>query len=192
MLHIQSSIEIAASLAETFRLLGDAERKARLNPDIKVLNVAQVTDGPLGPGTRIYYSLETPAGIRNFHCEVVAYEPDRLIEWVSDTQPAFRVRQSLEPTETGCRLVHDEWLAREVAVPKKTRKWSLFDVADAFREASDLDTSPAPAAGGGDEQALLGAMQRSLAVWLGNIKSCLEGPSAETGIDLANLTTVAF
>lgn len=189
MLHIQSSIEIAASRAEAFRLLGDAERKARLNPEIEVLNVTQVTDGPLGLGTRIYYSLQTAAGTRNFHCEVVAFELNRLIEWVSDTQPSFRVRQSLEPTATGCRLVHDEWLAVEVAAPKKTR-WSLRHVVEAFEKVSGFDApSGAPAADAADMRA---AMQRSLSVWLGNIKSCLEGPCAETGIDLETVSTVAF
>jgi hypothetical protein len=190
MLHIQSSIEIATSLGEAFRLLGDAERKARLNPEIEVLRVSQVTDGPLGVGTRIYYSLQTPAGTRSFHCEVVAFESNRLIEWVSDTQPLFRVRQSLEPTSRGCRLVHDEWLAIEVVPPRKQRQWSLLDVAQAFEKVAGFDVPAAGAGGAAGE--LVDAMQRSLSVWLGNIKSSLEAARPETPIDFTAPSTVAF
>lgn len=191
MLHIQSSIDIETAPAAAFRLLVDAERKARLNPEIEVLNVAQVTDGPLGLGTRVFYSLQTAAGIGNFHCEVVAFEANRLIEWLSDTQPPFRVRQRLEPTATGCRLVHDEWLTVEVATAAPPRRGSLRELLRAFQQAAGIDAPMAAMAPDGSAE-LRDTLQRRLTLWLGNIKACLEATPAENRMDLDGASIVAF
>jgi len=192
MLHLQSSIEIATSLAEAFRLLADAECKARLNPDIEVLKISQVTDGPIGMGTRTFFSLRTDTGIRNFHCEVVGFEPNRYIEWLSDTQPAFRVRQSLELTATGCLLVHDEWLDEQPKTPAQDSRGVLFDIADAFQLAASMDISPAPAHAANPSEDLRLHMQERLAVWLANIKSRLEVPEGRDAFDFTQEIVVGF
>jgi len=192
MLHIQSSIEIETSLAEAYRLLADSERKARLNPDIEVLKIESVTDGPLAVGTRTFHSLRTANGVQKFHSEVVACETNRYIEWLTDTQPAFRVRQSLELTATGCLLVHEEWLDTQPELPAMDSLGVLLEVAETFRDAASMDLSPRPAHVGDPAEGLRHDMQRSLAAWLANIKSHLEVSQNRTEIDFSTEIVVGF
>lgn len=186
MVHVQATINIQASPAEVFRLLCDPERKARLNPDVEVLHAASLTPGPMGVGSRIFYRLRTPNGVCEFHCEISAFETNRVIEWVSDTRPSFRVRQLVEPTATGCQLVHDECLESATPAPVKPRRWSFTEIAQAFQQAAGLDVPAAV------DDKMQGAMQASLARWLENIRSCLEQSRAESGGGLHAIATVAF
>lgn len=192
MVHVQSSIEIQASLAEVFRLLCEPARKTRLNPEVEVIHAELVTPGPMAVGSRIYYNLRVPGGIRSFHCEVTAYEHNRSVEWLSDTRPSFRVRQSLEPTASGCRLVHDEWLAVAAPAAAKPRRWSLAEITQAFRQAAGLGMPGVPALIGEPLEEMRAAMQNSLAVWLGNIRRHLEVARGEAGIEFDPASTVAF
>ncbi len=189
MVHVQATITIQASPAEVFRLLCDPELKTRLNPDVELLHAAPLTPGPMCVGSRIFYSIRVPDGARSFHCEVTAFEHNRLIEWRSDTQPAFRVRQGLEPTSTGCRLVHDEWLDTVAPAPATTRGWSLADIAQAFRQAAGLDM---PTLTSDAETDMQRVMQERLGVWLENIRAHLETARCASDGDIHAIATVAF
>lgn len=190
MLHIHSSIEIRASLAEVFRLLCDPERKTRLNPAIELLHAVPVTPGALAVGSRIFYSLRTRQGQHNFHCQVTAFEPNRLIEWVSDTVPSFRVRQTLEPDGQGCRLLHDEWLT--VARAEQPAQPSLSELAGLLRRAAGLDAPSMPAPAEEGIARLQTTLEQQLGVWLGNIKAQFEGPEESPAATFETIATLPF
>jgi uncharacterized protein YndB with AHSA1/START domain len=184
MIHVQATIEINTSPAEVFRLLCDPELKTRLNPDVELLQAAVLSPEPLAVGSRIFYRLRTPHGVSEFHCDVSAFETNRLIEWVSDTQPQFRVRQVIEATTGGCRLIHEETL--QTAEPAKPRKWSLADLAQAFQQAAGLDAPTAPG------ENMQQAMQAGLTRWLENMRVFLEAPRPEPDAEFHTISTVAF
>ena len=188
MIHVHATIDIQASPAEVFGLLCDPERKTRLHPEVEVLHAAALTPGPITSGSRIFYRLRTATGVREFHCEISAFEPEHRIEWISDTQPLFRVRQVIEPTATGCRLRHDEWLEGAAPAPAPVNsKWSLAAISETFQHAAGLAmTFRSPE----DEQHE--ALQRSLGLWLENIRGSLEMSRTNHGDDLHALTTIAF
>lgn len=186
MVHVQAAIDIQASPAEVFRLLCDPELKTRLNPDVEVLHAAPVTPGPMAVGSRIFYRLRTANGSCEFHCDVSAIESNHMIEWVSDTRPSFRVRQVVEATAGGCRLVHDEWLETAAPAPAKSRKWSMDEIAQAFQQAAGFEM---PAAVDDTTQR---AMQSGLTRWLENIRAYLEQTRTDAGNDFETILTVAF
>lgn len=178
MLHLQSQIEIDVPAADTFRLLCDPARKAALNPAVELISAAMVSGGSLGPGSRFLYRLRNAAGIRSFHCTVTAFVPNRLIELESDTNPPFRVRQTLEATLYGCLLLHEEWLDDSaVAVPAQTHEQLLPTLKRLLYEAIGHGLPSTDLLRERQREALRDQLLQSLTLWLGNIKDALETAS---------------
>jgi len=175
MLHLQSQIDIDVPVGDAFRLLCDPARKAELNPKTGVVHVAVAGGGTLGPGSRVHYRLNTSNGLQSFHCTVTAFIPNRLIEMESDTNPPFRVRQSLEATLYGCRLLHEEWMEIGPAqVQADSRERPLSTLKRLLQEAVGHGM-PTPAALSRRQMELLEEnLQQTLGEWLANIKASLE------------------
>jgi len=179
MLHLQAEIECDVPVAEAFRLLCDPARLTRLNPRVKLLNAAVISAGPMAVGSRLRYSLRNVAGVVSFGAEVTAFEPGRLIEVVSDTQPPFRVRQTLEPTLYGCQLRHEEWLTPDSAqLQAATAERPLLYVLRMLQDAAGLSRPSGEELEQTRCDILRDEMQRALGVWLQNIKHHLEAAAA--------------
>lgn len=175
MLHLQSEIECDVPVAEVFRLLCDPARLTRLNPRVRLLNAAVISAGPLAIGSRLRYSLRNAAGVVSFGAEVTAFERERLIEVVSDTQPPFRVRQTLEPTLCGCQLRHEEWLTPDsVQLQVATAERPLLYLLRMLQDATGLFRPSGEELEQTRCDTLRDEMQRALGVWLQNIKNHLE------------------
>jgi len=192
MIHMQAAIDIQASTADVFRLLCDPELKARLNPEIELLHAFTETPGPMQVGSRIQYRLLSNGQPREFLCVVTAYEHHRVIEWKSNTHPAFRVRQTVEPASNGCRLIHDEWL--ETATPSKVNRphMSFNDMVQIFQQAAGMDLSAATTLVADPVESTQAAMESSLTRWLENIRAHLEQSQPQTADDFQVISTMAF
>jgi uncharacterized protein YndB with AHSA1/START domain len=179
MLHLQSEIECDVPVADVFRLLCDPVRLTRLNPRVTLLNAAVVSAGPLAAGSRLQYRLRNAAGVVSFGAEVTAFEPGHLIEVVSDTQPPFRVRQTLEPTLHGCQLKHEEWLTPDNAqLQAATAERPLLYLLRMLQHATGLSRPSGEELEQTRSDTLRDEMQRALGVWLQNIKHHLETAAA--------------
>jgi len=180
MLHLQAQIEIDVPVSDAFRLLCDPARKTELNPQVELIHAIPVTEGVLAPGSRIRYCLRTAGGVRNFHCTVTALVPDRCIEMVSDTQPPFRVRQTLEATLYGCILQHDEWIdAGRDQVQEAGRQRPLAFLLRLMEEAAAHSMPTASQMDDNQQDTLRAELTEALEGWLGNIKHYLESAGQE-------------
>lgn len=180
MLHLQSQIEIDVPAGQAFALLCDPVRKSELNPQIEAVLMAAVSAGPLDVGSRFHYRLRTAAGLRAFNCTVTAFEPDRLLEVVSDTTPPFRVRQTLEPTLDGCLLSHDEWIEAGQAQVQAGAQQRPLPFLLRVLEAAVGYSMPTPAElDRGQHDILKNELQRALDTWLDRLKACLESAHHE-------------
>jgi hypothetical protein len=175
MLHLQSQIELDVPAGQAFALLCDPVRKTELNPQVEAVLAAVLSTGPLGVGSRIHYHLRTATGHRIFNCTVTAFEPDRVLEVVSDTHPPFRARQSLEPTLYGCMLMHEEWIEAGHAQVQAGGRQRPLPFLLRVMEAAVAHSMPTPAEMDLDQQETLKSeLQQALDLWLGQIKACLE------------------
>jgi len=179
MLHLRTEIECDVPVANAFRLLCDPERLMRLNPRVNLLSATQISAGPLAVGSRLRYCLRVPAGSVSFDTEVTAFVPDQLIEFVSDTQPPFRVRQTLAPTLYGCQLIHEEWLPPDAAQLQAAGEerpllylLRMLQVAVGLSRPSDEELEQT------QRETLRDELQRALGLWLENIKTYLEAAAA--------------
>jgi hypothetical protein len=175
MVHLHSEIECDAPVADAFRLLCDPERVTRLNPRVNLLSAEVLSAGSLALGSRLQYRLRLRSRIANLFTEVTAFVPDRLIEYISDTHPPFRVRQTLEPTLDGCRLTHEEWLSPadaqvQSAVAERPLVYLLRMLQSAVGLSRPSDTELEQT----QRDTLRDEMQSTLGLWLHNIKHHLE------------------
>jgi len=176
MLHLRSEIDCDAPVADAFRLLCDPVRLTRLNPRVKkLLSVAPIPAGPLAVGSRLRYRLRLPAGASSFDAEVTAFVPDQLLEFVSDTQPPFRIRQTLEPTLYGCQLIHEEWLTPDTAqLEAAGQERPLLYLLRMLQTAVGLSRPSGEELEQARRETLHDELQRALRLWLRNIKDHLE------------------
>lgn len=104
MIHAKSSVNIQASPEEVFTLVSDARRCGELNPRIEVINISNEPAGQLDEGTIIHYRIVIEGKMTEYNSKVVAFEPDRLLETQTDTDPVVNIRISIEPIADGVCL----------------------------------------------------------------------------------------
>jgi hypothetical protein len=182
IVHLSACIDIQASPAKAFGLLCDPARKARLNPAVTVLEAALVSPGPMGRGARLRYRLRMAGGIAAFGCEVTEFEPDRLIEFRSQSPVPFRLRQGVDPRPDGCRLWHEE--SAEIACPTvgaAAERRTLPYLLRLFGAGAGLFPLTPAVIEELQEETIADEMSAELAAWLANIKADLESAGAETG-----------
>jgi len=192
VIHLQSAIEITASLVDAFRLLTDSEAKARLNPGVEVVSIIREAGSPLVVGARTFFSLRTPEGVQNFYCEITAFENNHFIEWISDTLPSFRVRESVELTATGCLLTHEEWFDEDTESASAPAQHVLAEIADAFQLAASMNIGPVPGQLRDPAIDVQEQLHERLSAWLANIKRHLEDKDQASQSGVESETVVAF
>jgi uncharacterized protein YndB with AHSA1/START domain len=116
LFHDRREIIIRASLQDVFAIVGDIARHPELAGSGEIIRVRMVSQGPLGPGARFEAEEEiTLLGMRQHvvaTSEIVAFEPPRLISWIST--PASPIRPEriqwwfrLIPADGHTRLIHE-------------------------------------------------------------------------------------
>lgn len=109
-------IVIRASLDEVFAIVGDVPRHPEFAGSGEIVRIRMVSQGPIGPGARFEAEEEiTLLGMRQqvvATSEIVAYDPPRLISWISVPASPFRPERiqwwfRLIPTDGHTRLIHD-------------------------------------------------------------------------------------
>lgn len=108
MLEISESVDIAATPETVFVVVSDVPRRAQLNPNIEVIRVEQESDGPVGKGTIFYSRIQKGQRILAYRIRFTKFQPCRKIEYISDTDPPFKVKISLKKTRHGTRLIQKE------------------------------------------------------------------------------------
>ncbi|MDH3672296.1 MAG: SRPBCC family protein [Gammaproteobacteria bacterium] len=176
MVRFHRSIVIRADADRVFALVTDVARKARLNPGAEAIRVEQETPGPVGAGTAFRFVLRHGGRVIDYRSRCVAFEAVRATETVSDTDPPFSVRVSVEPTPGGTRLTQEEWFdtnpPRPPRVERKGLVGLLTDLAASILGDTDARPRQVTRAHEAQVEAQLGAQ---LHEWLEAIKAHLEG-----------------
>jgi uncharacterized protein YndB with AHSA1/START domain len=114
-LSYECAIHIDAPPARVFRLVGDLGTSAEWAGSGHIRSIEQVTDGPVGVGTK-YRSSEKITMSYGANTEIVAYEPDDHIMWISkpvgERVPYHRWAFWLIPEDGGTRVLHSVRAAR--------------------------------------------------------------------------------
>ena len=114
-LSYECAIHIDASPADVFRIVGDLSGSADWAGSGHIRTIKQVSDGPVGVGTT-YRSGEKIKMSYGANTEIVSYQPDSHIMWISkpvgERVPYHRWAFWLIPEDGGTRLVHTVRAAR--------------------------------------------------------------------------------
>lgn len=175
MVRVRHSVEIRANPEDVFALVTDVARKARLNPNTQVIRVGKETDGPVGEQTVFHYVLRQGAQIIDYRSRCVAFEPERMMETVSLTDPSFSVRVTVEPTAEGVRLTQEESFEfppppRPPVEPEGLMGLLANLVVRIFGDRSRHQGQALPA----DEARIEVELETRLAAWLDAVKVHLE------------------
>ena len=103
MAHIEGEIVIARPVEEVFDFVADERNEPRYNPDM--LRSEQVSDGPIGPGTRFEAEMRLRGGTTPMSIEYTAYDRPRRIGSTSHLS-TMEIHGTLtfEPVPAGARL----------------------------------------------------------------------------------------
>lgn len=93
-----------------FALVSDLRRKARLNPNIRVIRVELEGAEPVREGSVFYHRFQRGTRIVEYRSRCVRHVPPRVFETRGETDPPFEVKVTVEPTPAGCRLTQEETL----------------------------------------------------------------------------------
>ena len=103
-----ATVEIRAEPAAVFAVVSDLRRKARLNPNIQVIRVELEGEEPVREGSVFYHRFHRGTRIMEYRSRCVRLVTPWLVESRSETDPAFDVRVTVDPTPAGCRLTQEE------------------------------------------------------------------------------------
>ncbi|WP_455219680.1 SRPBCC family protein [Kaarinaea lacus] len=118
MIHVKSAVNIQASPEDVFSLISDVRRCGELNPRIEVINISSEPAGQLSEGTVIHYRIVVEGRMTEYSSKVVAFEPGRLMETQTDTDPVVTITIRIHPVEGGVCL--EQELATSVARQQST------------------------------------------------------------------------
>jgi len=178
MVYVEQSVEISADPETVFSLVTDIPRKARLDPNVRVLGVAQETEGPVGIGTTFHYRLAIEGKIADYRSRCIAFEPGQMIETVSDSDPPFTVRVIVESSPAGTRLTQAEsFTIPRIHIPLPTMdgwRGKLFRLLFGNKDVIQQD----PSASEEEEARMEAKLKHRLLKWLEAIKQDLESKTS--------------
>lgn len=115
LLSYRCDIMVAAPPSVVFALVGDLGRTPDWAGSGHIRSISKLTDGPIGTGTR-YRSNEKITMSYRADIEIIMYDPDSVIEWISkpvgERVPYHHWSFRLEPVPGGTRLTHAVRAAR--------------------------------------------------------------------------------
>lgn len=115
----ECGVHVDAPPERVFTIVGDLSSSSRWAGSGHVRSIRQVTDGPVGVGTRYLSDEKITVGFRAWS-EILVYEPGELIVWKSkpwgERVPWHRWSFQLTPENGGTRLTHAVRAARAFGV----------------------------------------------------------------------------
>ena len=179
MVDVEHSVEISTDPETVFSLVTDIPRKAHLDPNAKVLDVVQETEGPVAIGTTFHYRLVIEGRIADYRSRCTAFQPGEMIETVSDSDPPFTVRVTVRPSSNGAVLTQKEsFTVQGIHIPLPTADgWhgKLLRLLFGNRDVIQQD----PSASRDEEVRMEAKLKQRLEKWLDAIKQELESQQSE-------------
>ena len=174
MVTINSFVDINAGPSEVFALVEDVATCVYLNPYAKVLGIAKETLGPIQVGTTFLFRLIIEGHLIEHRSLCTGFAPGKYMETLSDTDPQYRVRVSVDPTPHGARLTHEESFIMEpwdMPLPSVNGPLGWFTRL-LYDGKSEIRQTPESLAA--DEAEVKVKLQPRLDRWLASIKRHLE------------------
>ncbi len=183
MVRFSRSVLVRTDPGRVFALVTDAARKARLNPGAEVIQVEQETPGSIGTGTVIRFVLRFGGRVIDYRSRCVSFEPGRLIETISDTDPSFSVRVTVEAEGDQTRLTQEEWFefsrASRPPVERKGRVGLLTKIAAAIHGHASAQPQALTREQEAEVETKLGSQ---LVCWLEAIRTHLEAAERPSNV----------
>ena len=104
MIRVNGSVNINANPQQVFALISDVHQCGELNPWIKVINITAEPAGQMRAGTIYHYRIVVEGRMTEYTSKVLAFEPDRVIEIQTDTDPVVNIKYRLAPIAEGSHL----------------------------------------------------------------------------------------
>lgn len=175
MVRIKRSVDIRTSPQRVFELVLDLARRLRLNPKVESAEVVRETSGPIGVGTVFRVRAKMDGRDVEYRARCTAFDPGRLFETTSLTDPPFGMRVTVESIAKGTRLTQEEWIEpRIVQDPLPRAKGLLGKLAAELAQGLTGRTAEDRRF---QEQALKIDLGADLDAWLKATKKHLEGES---------------
>ena len=149
---VSRNIDIAASAEHVWALVTDPQRRAVLNPAIKVIEVTIEDGGPLQRDSSTRYRLEIGGRIVEYRTRVLEFSPNRRLVTRSDSAVPFETTLELATLASGTRLTHSERLeptadmiqrqidriadGRDVGVVERMALWLDGDASERLRDSA--------------------------------------------------------
>ena len=108
MLKISESVDIKATPETVFAVVSDIPGRAHLRPNIEVIRVEQESEGATGKGTVFYSRIKREGRLLTYRIRITKFQLFRKIEYISDTDPPFKVMIVIKKTRRGTRLIRKE------------------------------------------------------------------------------------
>ena len=125
MIQVQGSVNIQASAEKVFALISDVRRCGELNPRIEVINITNEPVGKVEQGTVFHYRIVVEGKMTDYSSKVVAFEPNRLMETQTNTDPVVNISIKIKPIEGGVCLEQKltSTVTREESAPVEFPGW---------------------------------------------------------------------
>ena len=125
MIQVQGSVNIQASAEKVFALISDVRRCGELNPRIEVINITNEPVGKVEQGTVFHYRIVVEGKMTDYSSKVVAFEPNRLMETQTNTDPVVNISIKIKPIEGGVCLEQEltSTVTREESAPVEFPGW---------------------------------------------------------------------
>ena len=178
MITVRSSVNIDAPLDKVFDLMADPAAKAQLNPLVEPIDVGVVGEEKLKLGSICHYRLRYGNAYLDYHGRVTAFEPNHLIESVTDSEAAIQITVETVAENNGTRLTQTERFEPsdqmlEVALPSSMKE-RILSLSYKIFLWTDVDSAVRLRRQREEQLTLM--LTRNLDNWMAAIKQKLESP----------------
>ena len=174
MIQVKGSVNIQASPEEVFALVSDVRRCGELNPRVEVINITNEPAGQVAEGTVFHFRIVIQGKMTEYSSRVVAFEPNRLMETQTDTDPVVNISIRIEPIEGGVCLEQEltSAVTRQESTPIQLPGWFSKLMGRLEKETNSAETGEALYQQ--QEATMQEQLQVQLNEWLAVVKKHLE------------------
>ena len=174
MIRAKGSVNIQTSPEQVFALVSDVRQCGELNPRIEVINITAQPAGQMREGTTFHYRIVVEGRMTEYTSKVLTFEPGRMIEIQTDTDPVVTIRYVIKPTADGSSLEQEltSSLPKRESAPLELTDWfaKLLD-----KLVKDSDSPEQREAFRQQQEAMMQEqLQAQLNEWLVIVKKYLE------------------
>lgn len=174
MIQVKGTVNIQTSPEQVFALVSDVRQCGALNPRIEVINITAEPAGQMREGTIFHYRIVVEGRMTEYTSKVLTFEPGRMIEIQTNTDPVVNIRYVIIPAAGGSSLEQEltSSLPEQESVPLELTGWLAKLVG---KVAKDTDSPEKRDALIKQEEAMMEEqLQIQLDEWLLIVKKYLE------------------